>query len=114
MNRRLVPPSDGCGKSPRSTSRSSNGQCAGKLIPESVAVRAKTNKKQKGTVMHIASGLALVRRDPAQSDKATKRVAGLLTPERASATRARLRKILPGAILLAVLAMLGALFPILF
>ena len=70
--------------------------------------------------MHIASGLALVKRDPAQSDRAaarTRRVAGigrLLTSDQADATRGRLRKILPGAILLTVLVMLGALFPILF
>jgi hypothetical protein len=66
--------------------------------------------------MHIGSGLAL-RRDPAQSDVATTRASGL-TWLRASvqvaATRARLRKILPGAILLAVLAVLGAMFPIVF
>jgi hypothetical protein len=76
--------------------------------------------QQKGTVMHIASGLALVRRDPAQSDIATARsgrLGGLVrwpTPERAGAIRTRLRKILPGAILLTVLAALGAMFPILF
>jgi hypothetical protein len=67
--------------------------------------------------MHIASGLALVRRDPAQSDIATGRVAGsgrLLTPEQADATGSRLRKMLPGAVLLAVLVLLGALFPIVF
>jgi hypothetical protein len=70
--------------------------------------------------MHIASGLALVRRDPAQSDIGTARTRRLgwpgwsRTPEQADATRARLRKMLPGAILLAVLVVLGALFPILF
>jgi hypothetical protein len=71
-------------------------------------------------VMHIASGLALVKRDPSQSDMAavrTRRVAGprwLPTPEQGDAIRARLRKMLPGAILLTVLVVLGALFPILF
>jgi hypothetical protein len=70
--------------------------------------------------MHIASGLALVRRDPARSDIRTTRarrmpsLVWLRTPEQADATRARLRKMLPGAILLTVLAALGALFPILF
>jgi hypothetical protein len=70
--------------------------------------------------MHIASGLALVRRDPAQSDIATARTRRMgwlgwpLKPEQADATRVRLRKMLPGAILLAVLVVLGALFPILF
>jgi hypothetical protein len=120
MDRRLVLPSGGCGKSPRSAIRSPNNQCASKLIPESVAVRAKTNEQQKGMVMHIASGLALVRRDPAQSDAATARTrrmgwpGWLLTPDQADATRARLRKLLPGTILLTVLVLLGALFPILF
>jgi hypothetical protein len=95
-------------------------QCAGKLISESVAVRAKTNSQQKGMVMHIASGLALVRRDPAQSDKATARtrrvirLGWLRTPEQHGAMRSRLRKILPGAILLTILVVLGAMFPILF
>ena len=60
--------------------------------------------------MHIASGFALVRREPAQSDVAS----GLTSPERLNATRTWLRKILPGAILLTVLAALGALFPIVF
>jgi hypothetical protein len=67
--------------------------------------------------MHIASGLTLVRRDPAQSDVPTRRSVRLVwsgTPEQADAFYARLRKILPGAIMLAVLVGLGALFPILF
>jgi hypothetical protein len=80
--------------------------------------------------MHIASGSALVRRNPAQSDVATSDLAtsGLATghtepahglawrwtPDRVDATRARLLKILPGAFLLTVLVLLGALFPILF
>ena len=67
--------------------------------------------------MHIASGLTLVRRDPAQSDIATGRPAGRAwsrTPEQVDAIRGRLRKMLPGATLLTVLVVLGALFPILF
>jgi hypothetical protein len=89
----------------------------GKRVPESVAVGAKIGRKQKGTVMHIASGLALVRRDPAQSDRTTggaARRAWFRTPGQIGASRARLRKMLPGAILLIVLALLGALFPIVF
>jgi hypothetical protein len=98
----------------------------GKPIPESVADRAKSYRKQKGTVMHIASGLALVRRNPAQSDAAagqpntgaaTGTAIGLAwrwTPAQVGATRARLRKMLPGAILLMALVLLGALFPVLF
>jgi hypothetical protein len=119
MDRRLVLPSGGCGKTP-SAPRSPTDLCAGKLIPESVAVRAKTGKQQKGTVMHIASGLALVRRDPDQSDIAAghpRRMGGLAwrwTPDHGGATRGRLRKMLPGAILLTVLVVLGAMFPILF
>jgi ATP-dependent exoDNAse (exonuclease V) beta subunit len=85
---------------------------------ESGAVRAKTKQKQKGAVMHIASGLALVKRDPAQSDIGTahtRRMARVRwSPEQADALRARLRKMLPGAILLTALVLLGALFPILF
>jgi hypothetical protein len=80
-------------------------------------VRAKTVQEHKGTVMHIASGLALVRREPSQSDIATgrtRRLAWLRTPGWIAATRARLRKLLPGVILLTVLVVLGALFPILF
>ena len=70
--------------------------------------------------MHIASGPALVRRNPAQSDIANghpEPAPGLTwrwTPDRVDATRARLRKILPGAVLLTVLVLVGALFPILF
>ena len=67
--------------------------------------------------MHIASGLTLVRREPAQSDIATRRTAQaawLRTPDQVDAIRVRLRKMLPGAILLTVLVVLGALFPVLF
>jgi hypothetical protein len=88
-----------------------------KLIPESVAVRANIGQEQKGTVMHIASGLTFVRRHPAQSDSVGQRVGGLAwlrTPEQIDAIRAWLRKKLPGAILLTVLVVLGALFPIVF
>jgi hypothetical protein len=98
------------------TGGAATNRTRGKLIPESVAVRAKTDQEQKGTVMHIASGLALVRRDRVQSDIATAR-SGRLTwlgaPKQFGATRARLRKMLPGAILLTALVLLGALFPIL-
>ena len=89
-----------------------------KLIPESVAVRAKIGQEQKGTVMHIASGLTLVRRNPAQSEISVgQRVAGWPgcgRRSRSTQSRAKLRKILPGAILLTVLVVLGALFPIVF
>jgi hypothetical protein len=64
--------------------------------------------------MHIASGLTLVRRDPAQSDGRTPRRAWLRILDQAGTTYARVRKMLPGAILLSVLAALGAMFPILF
>ncbi len=67
--------------------------------------------------MHIASGLTFVRRNPAQSDVATgrtRRLAWVWTPERATTIRIRLRKMLPGVILLTVLVALGALFPFLF
>jgi len=67
--------------------------------------------------MHIASGLTFVRRHPAQSDSVGQRVGGLAwlrTPEQIDAIRAWLRKMLPGAILLTMLVVLGALFPIVF
>ena len=70
--------------------------------------------------MHIASGLALVRRESAQSDLGTGQappaegLAWRWKPDRPGTTRGRLRTMLPGAILLAVLAGLGAMFPILF
>ncbi len=63
--------------------------------------------------MHIASGLAFVRRETAQSDVVTE-ARWSRTPEQRNVTRAWLRKILPGTILLTVLVLLGALFPILF
>jgi hypothetical protein len=80
----------------------------------------KRSKDHKGTVMHIASGLTLVRRNPAQSEIANPPIlrpgwlAWPRTPERAVAARAKLARILPGAVLLTALALLGALFPILF
>jgi hypothetical protein len=67
--------------------------------------------------MHIASGLTLVRRNPAQSDIAAPRKRGLAwlrTPEQVGAIRAKLRRILPGVILLTALVVLGAWFPMLF
>jgi hypothetical protein len=70
--------------------------------------------------MHIASGLALVRREPAQSDLANGHptpapgLAWRWKPDRLGTTHGRLRKMLPGVILLTVLAALGAMFPILF
>jgi hypothetical protein len=69
--------------------------------------------------MHIASGLALVRRDPAQSDVGARawrlpRLEWVRTVGETEAVRPRVRKILPGAILLMVLVVLGALFPIVF
>lgn len=70
--------------------------------------------------MHITRGLALVRREPVQSDIPAPRVwatpdfAGFRAWEQADATRVRVRKLLPGAILLTVLALIGALFPIVF
>lgn len=67
---------------------------------------------QKGTIMHIASALTLVRRAPAQSE------APFQTPE-ATRTVARTtglwtRKALPGGILLTILILLGALLPVVF
>jgi hypothetical protein len=91
--------------------------CAGERIPESAGVRAKTQNEQKGTLMHIASGLTFVRRDPAQSDVASghrSRRAWFRRSEQAAGNRYKLGKILPGAIFLAALAALGAMFPILF
>ena len=72
--------------------------------------------------MHIASGLPLVKRNSAQSGIADANahpepppaLAWRWTPGRIDATRARLRKMLPGAILLTALVLLGALFPIVF
>jgi hypothetical protein len=70
--------------------------------------------------MHIASGLPPVKRTSAQSGIADGHpepppaLAWRWTPDRVDATRARLGKMLPGAILLAVLVLFGALFPIVF
>jgi hypothetical protein len=73
--------------------------------------------------MHIASALTVVRRAPVQSNAPAPRIrASYAMPvpseqadSRAPASRSsHWRAALPGAILLAVLALLGALFPILF
>jgi hypothetical protein len=70
--------------------------------------------------MHIASSLALVRRNPAQSKRPTDsdqgaiRFAWVRRPERAKAIRTRVWKILPGVFLLMGLVLLGALYPLLF
>lgn len=66
--------------------------------------------------MHIASGRTLVRRDPAGSDlqSAHGSTAWWGSPERTAAICARVRKLAPGAVVLMVLAVLGALFPMLF
>ena len=57
---------------------------------------------QKGIVMHISSALTLVRRAPAQSEE----------PAQVEPARSWARKVLPGVILLIVLALLGALLPV--
>jgi hypothetical protein len=86
------------------------------LTPESVSHCAFMPPVQKGTVMHIANALTLVRRAPAQSEApaaAPFRAAG---PTR-TASRANgiwTRKALPGGILLTVLILLGALLPMVF
>jgi hypothetical protein len=70
--------------------------------------------------MHIASALTLVRRDSVQSDVAVARggrvraAVPFQTPETTSLPRAQMRKLLPGAILVTVLVVIGGLFPILF
>lgn len=70
--------------------------------------------------MHIASGLTLVRRNPAQTDIAAARprrmvwLGRLSAPDRIEATRAKVWKILPGAMVVAGLVLLGALFPLVF
>jgi hypothetical protein len=69
--------------------------------------------------MRIASVLTVVRRESVQSDLSAAR--GRLVRDTApfqplnpDADRGRLRKLLPGVILLTVLALLGALFPVVF
>jgi len=70
--------------------------------------------------MHVASGLILVGRESVQSDVAAPRgrrapgPAPFQSQQHADPTRARLRKILPGAILLTVLALIGGLVPLIF
>lgn len=66
--------------------------------------------------MHIASGLAVLRRAPSQSDVAVGR-----SGQRPSLTRldgvrltGRRRRWLPGAILLTLLVAIGAAFPLVF
>jgi len=61
--------------------------------------------------MHIASVQTLVRRAPVQSDVLAS--ARFQAPEQADSTRAWIRKVLPGALLLTVLVLLGGLFPVL-
>jgi hypothetical protein len=85
---------------------------------------------QKGTTMHIASASALVRRAPAQTDARQPDSQGPdipgpqgglaprpvrdQGPTHADPTRSWAKRFLPGAILLTVLAVLGALLPLLF
>ena len=70
--------------------------------------------------MHVASALTFVRRSPALSDvpgspsNATPSPSPHPTPVGAEPTRIWARKALPGGILLAVLVLLGALFPMIF
>jgi hypothetical protein len=62
----------------------------------------------KGIIMHISSALTLVRRAPAQSDTQGP------ARDNAGPTGGRMRKAVPGLILLTILALLGALFPMIF
>jgi hypothetical protein len=76
-------------------------------------------RSQKGTVMHIASGRLLTRRDPVQSGPSgapDRRTLDFVRPaaEDTDPAAVWLRKILPAVILLFVLAAFGSLFPILF
>jgi hypothetical protein len=70
--------------------------------------------------MHIASALTVVRRAPVQSDAPAPQALAPpssigMPPIATPATRApSWRTALPGAILIAALALLGGLFPILF
>jgi len=66
--------------------------------------------------MHISSALTLVRRAPVQSEVAMPRgqaVHGRL-PVQAQPSGHWLKRALPGLILLTVLVLLGALFPVIF
>jgi hypothetical protein len=63
--------------------------------------------------MHIASALTVVRRVPVQSDIPVARGHRVPGQDRETAA-AGWRKIMPGAILLTVLVLLGGLFPFLF
>jgi hypothetical protein len=72
----------------------------------------------KGVTMHIASALTVVRRATVQSDSPGSRrlrpgPALVLAPESAALSAAWRRKVLPGAILLTLLILLGGLLPIL-
>ncbi|MGD0429968.1 MAG: hypothetical protein ABSA58_02645 [Acetobacteraceae bacterium] len=71
---------------------------------------------QKGTVMHIASALTLVRRAPAQSEAPGAAPFQTREPTRTvvQTTGIWTRKALPGGILLTVLILLGALLPMVF
>jgi hypothetical protein len=71
---------------------------------------------QKGTIMHIASALTLVRRAPAQSEApgAAPFQTAELTRTVARTTGIWTRKALPGGILLTILILLGALLPVVF
>ena len=64
--------------------------------------------------MHISSALTLVRRAPAQSAVPESRDHGRASPVPAPAKTAWARKALPGGVVLTLLAILGALFPIVF
>jgi hypothetical protein len=83
---------------------------AAKGTTESVWRCAYVPAVRKDTTMHIASALTVVRRVPVQSDVPMAR------GHRATGQHrdAGWRKIMPGAILLAVLVLLGGLFPALF
>ena len=69
--------------------------------------------------MNIASALTVVRRDAVQFDLSAPR-GGLVQetapfqPSRQDAEHGRIRRLVPGAILLAMLALLGAIFPVIF
>ena len=74
---------------------------------------------QKGSTMHIASALTLVRRSPAldvpgSGDADTLGPAPGNAPPPTEVAPSRVRKALPGAVLIAALVLLGALFPLAF
>jgi hypothetical protein len=65
--------------------------------------------------MHIASGLAVARREPTQADVPMSREGSIPIARHPAETAAvRWRKAMPGAILLTILVVLGGLFPIIF